>query len=96
MDSNGDSSVVNNKGDMIYKDPSVVNNEKIKDLRVYMLDGRKLSHIGNLGEKLNVDEILKNKLKETQNSMVPCALTSGYRNSNNYNEVGLIIFAWRI
>lgn len=57
----GDSSVFNNKGGKIHYDP------KDKDLRVFMKDGDKLTLIGELGKKVDVNKIFDNMLKEHGN-----------------------------
>ena len=64
-DALGDSSVFDNRGRKIYYDP------KDKDLRVFMIgNDKKLSLIGNLGESINVDVILKNKLLDSRSDQV--------------------------
>jgi hypothetical protein len=56
----GDSSVFSNKGDKIHYDP------KDKDLRVFMKDGDKLTQIGELGKKVDVNKIFGNILKDNK------------------------------
>jgi len=57
----GDSSVFSNKGNKLYYDP------KDEDLRVFMKDGdNKLTKIGELGKKVNVNKILENVLKDNK------------------------------
>ena len=59
-DNKGDSSVFGSHGETLHYD------KKDKDLRVFMLDGKKLTQIGVLGETINVNVIVKNILNDNK------------------------------
>ncbi len=70
----GDSSVFSNKGDKLHYDP------KDKDLRVFMKDGDKLTQIGELGKKVDVNKILGNVLNDNKAEAKKISSYQWYKN----------------